>query len=227
MSQEDPVFLFFVMKRTVNSILKSILPTRLVRHTLGANAEDAVLLTFDDGPHPDITPMVLDLLDEYDGRAVFFIPGKRIQLAPNLLSEIIRRGHKIGNHSYLHLTGQDLSLREYMADILKCQDALCELTGVRPKLFRPPMGVITPSTFLVARSLGLQIMRWSLDTGEYNEKRSASPVELAEAFLANVKAGDIVLSHDDNDKVPAMLRLVLPELKRRGMDLRNAIDSVC
>lgn len=104
------------MHRALVSIIKSLMPQWLVRHRLDKNGGRAVLLTFDDGPHPEITMRVLDLLDRYGVRALFFIPGLRADNAPELPREIIKRGHKIGNHSFSHDMDR-LSFMENKTDI--------------------------------------------------------------------------------------------------------------
>lgn len=213
------------MHRIFTSIAKSLLPPRLVRHRLDKKGKGAVLLTFDDGPHPEITLRVLDLLDRYGARALFFIPGFRADNAPELIREIIKRGHTIGNHSFSHDIAR-CSFAENKADMERCQEKLHALSGVAPKYFRPPQGTVNLRILLAAKYLNLRIMRWSIDTGEYSDMRGAAPDEIAGRLLQNINDRAIVLSHDDSKKTPDVLNIVLPALVEMGYDLKRGIEAI-
>src|SRR5947207_11627153 len=107
---------------------------------LNGGLKNSVLLTFDDGPHRESTPIVLELLKEHKARAVFFIVGARIQRAPHLLKRILEEGHALGNHSYSHPLERQHWFGAYLQDLRKCQNAIEQLTHQRPKFFRPPLG---------------------------------------------------------------------------------------
>ena len=116
---------------------------------------DSVLLTFDDGPHPEVTPAVLDRLRKYGARALFFVVGSRISKAPHLLERILAEGHVIGNHSYEHRLEKDPRLISYLSDVRRCQRLLMNMTGVAPKHFRAPMGRQTAGALFGAAAVGL------------------------------------------------------------------------
>jgi peptidoglycan/xylan/chitin deacetylase (PgdA/CDA1 family) len=99
------------------------------------NNPRSVLLTFDDGPHPDVTPAVLDRLRTYQARALFFIVGSRIEKAPEMLNRILAEGHRIGNHSFEHRLEKDPRLISYYFDVRRCQSQLAQLTGTTPAFF--------------------------------------------------------------------------------------------
>lgn len=208
--------------RLVSAIAKSIIPARLVRHRLNRSAGRAVLLTFDDGPWPGTTPQVLDVLDRWQARAVFFVVGARASLAPDLLLEIIKRGHRIGNHTFSHSVMP--SFRGCVAEISRCQETIGQITGCRPDLFRPPRGVLTLPLLRAAMHCKLRTIRWSLDSGEYSYLRYATPEERAEALVARTTARAIILSHDDAIQTPEMLAMALPQLVSRGFDLRSGVE---
>ena len=107
-----------------------------LRHNAGNN----ILLTFDDGPHPEATPAVLDLLREHEARAIFFVVGNRIQRAPQMLLRILDEGHWLGNHSHTHPNDRRMPYREYLAELRKCQQVIHDITGTSPRFHRPPLG---------------------------------------------------------------------------------------
>ncbi len=202
------------IKRAIISSAKSIIPPQIVRQRLNKNGRGSVLLTFDDGPSPDVTPRVLDLLDRWKARAIFFIPGGAVAQAPDLLSEILGRGHQLGNHTFSHLFKS--SFREYIDDIDRCQQLLHGLTGQSPCYFRPPYGNLTLPIFCAAKYFRLSVVLWSFDAGESSYLRDATPEQLAENLITNVKDRAIVLCHDDTEKTAQMLEIVLPRLAARS-----------
>ncbi len=214
------------MKKIAKSIIRAIVPSCLVRETLNANGNGAVLLTFDDGPHPTFTPQVLNLLERYQAKAVFFIPGSRVSGAPGLLAEILEKGHRIGNHTFSHIGDHSPKFKDYYDEIEKCQQVIHDTSGEKPEYFRPPLGIITPSVIAATKYSKLKIIRWSVDAGEYNDMMDATSAEIASRLLDNVESNSIVLLHDDNEKIPHVLEIVLPELKRRGFDLQQGINAI-
>ena len=99
----------------------------------------AVYLTFDDGPIPEVTPKVLDILARYHVKATFFMVGENIDKHPEVFKQVVSAGHSVGNHTYNHLKGFRYTLSEYLANIEKCQKAIGSNTST-PPLFRPPYG---------------------------------------------------------------------------------------
>jgi peptidoglycan/xylan/chitin deacetylase (PgdA/CDA1 family) len=190
------------------------------------------LLTFDDGPHPDVTPAVLDRLQAFRARAVFFVVGGRVGGAAHLLAEIQGRGHRIGNHTFHHkdsyVTGADGEPRflDYYQDSRRCQHLVESHTGARPKLFRPPGGRLTPVTLAVPRSLGMRCVAWSRDIGDWQFRTAAEACAGAEELARQIVARDIVLLHDDNPCVVDVLDALLPSLAARGYDLSSGLDDL-
>ena len=111
-----------------------------------------VLLTFDDGPHPVHTPAVLTKLHEYDLKAVFFLVGNRVERAPHVVKQIVEAGHTIGNHTFSHTRWPMLAGQRIWQDIAKCQRVVTDAAGVRPAVFRPPFGRLTPGLLTSAWS---------------------------------------------------------------------------
>ena len=205
-------------------IRNSIIPGCIIKQKL--DVEKSILFTFDDGPHPDITRIVLDILDENNAKGLFFIPGNRIKRAPKILNEIIDRKHWIGNHSYSHTSCSNLSFGQIISEINQCKDELLSQTGLTTKFYRPPMGAISPSLLFAAWHCKHKIIRWSLESGEYSYMRNATSSALADIFLKNVHDRAIVLCHDDKKTTPEFLRLVLPKLVKDNFDLRNGLLSL-
>jgi peptidoglycan/xylan/chitin deacetylase (PgdA/CDA1 family) len=128
----------------------------------GAGSDTELALTFDDGPDPIHTPLVLDLLERHGHRATFFVIGARAAEHPSLLQEIVRRGHALGNHSYAHArTTATFAVPRLVADLERAQTTLTAAQGRRPRWFRPPAGVLSPRVTAAARQAGLELVGWT------------------------------------------------------------------
>lgn len=153
-----------------------------------------ILLTFDDGPDPDVTPRVLDVLEKHGHRAIFFVIGSKAEAHPELVREIVRRGHVVGNHTYRHSPWANfLGARRLLADIRRTDAIIEKACGVRPVLFRPPLGVCPHFLSGVVRQSGHAVVGWSvrsLDTrGEDREV-------VIRRIRRKLRRGAIVLLHD-------------------------------
>jgi peptidoglycan/xylan/chitin deacetylase (PgdA/CDA1 family) len=138
------------------------------------------------------------------------------------LREIKNRGHIIGNHSYNHPRHKP-KLKEYINEVYSCQETIQSIANVAATLFRPIRGEITVGSTLAARKLKLKQMLWSIEGGEWGFAKEASAEEIGYRLADEVKSGDIVLLHDNNPKVPAILEIVLPVLITKGFDLSSAV----
>jgi peptidoglycan/xylan/chitin deacetylase (PgdA/CDA1 family) len=177
-----------------------------------ATARGAIALTIDDGPHPDVTPQVLDLLDRYGIKASFFCIGAAAGRYPELCQAIVQRGHEIENHTQCH--------RHFFAflgpaglrrEIAAAQRTLFAITGRMPLFFRAPAGIRNPFLEPVLARLGLRLAAW---TRRAYDTRIGDPALVARRLLTDLKAGTILLLHDGNcarggDGVPVILA-VLP-----------------
>jgi len=175
-----------------------------------------VALTFDDGPHPRWTPMVLDALALARVKATFFLVGQRAAEHPDLVRRMAAEGHVIGNHGWSHATLPRLGGRRLGEELDRCQEVLGRLTGTAPGLLRPPYGRRDPRVWRAARRLGLTPVMWSLDSLDWLRR---DPLRLRRR-LERVRSGHIVLMHDGqadaSHTVDALGHLLLA-LQRRGI----------
>ncbi|MDE7411238.1 MAG: polysaccharide deacetylase family protein [Paramuribaculum sp.] len=178
------------------------------------NNSRTVYLTFDDGPVPEVTPWVLDLLDSFGIKATFFLVGDNVRRNPVLFEEIKRRGHSWGNHTMHHLQGMKSTTWRYMRDITEAD------TLIDSPLFRPPHGLLRWKQAAAIKAR-YNIIMYDLVTRDYNKRLSPRRI------LANVKRfarnGSIIVFHDSL-KAEHNLRDALPEairwLKSRGYEFR-------
>jgi peptidoglycan-N-acetylglucosamine deacetylase len=153
----------------------------------------AVALTFDDGPDPDVTPRLLELLRRHGVPATFFVAGARAERHPGLIREILSRGHTLGNHSYHHDPLLMLRSRAKLSEeVARTQDLLSAF-AVRPLAFRPPVGITNPRLPGVLTELGMYCVTFSCRAFDRGNRRIAG---LAAIILKKVRPGDILLLHD-------------------------------
>lgn len=214
--------------KALKEAVKNVIPNSLIRYKLDKQALNSILLTFDDGPDEIITPFILERLEEYRARAVFFVVGSKVEETPYLLKLIQAKGHLIGNHSYSHPKGELpglLSFFTYRRDLIKCQDVIEKTIGTKPALFRPPRG-INPTSLLAAKSLDLRTVLYSIEGGEWGYRKSSDAQTIGKELVKTLRPRDIVLLHDDNDKVPMILDIIMPSIKNKKIDTRNGVSSL-
>lgn len=174
-----------------------------------------VYLTFDDGPIPDITPWVLDLLDTYGVKATFFLVGDNVRRSPQLFEEIKRRGHSWGNHTMHHLQGFKVTSLRYMRDITEA-DML-----IGSPLFRPPHGIMRWSQAAALKN-HYNIVMYDLVTRDYSKK--LQPQQVLDNVKRYTRNGSIIVFHDSL-KAEKNLRYALPRaiewLKAMGYEFRT------
>lgn len=185
-----------------------------------------MLLTFDDGPTPDVTPEVLDRLAGAGARALFFVVGKRLAAAPGLLRRVVEAGHAVGNHSWHHDTARFPAPGRYLRDMVRCSDDIERACGVRPVCFRAPEGRLHPASWLGPGRLGLRHVLWSLDSMDWTVRDAAAAREAGGATAAAARDGDIVLLHEYSRTTLDLLDVLLPALAARGFDLSTGLESL-
>jgi len=153
-------------------------------------SEPLVALTFDDGPHPQFTPRLLDILSRHSAKATFFMVGESAQKWPEIVQLVAHHGHSIGNHSWNHHNLCSLSLWDIYRQLARCQSATAPV-GCR--LFRPPYGAANLSSLAMVRLLGYRVVNWNVGVQDW---RDTSAADLSEQLITEIKPGSIILLHD-------------------------------
>jgi peptidoglycan/xylan/chitin deacetylase (PgdA/CDA1 family) len=166
------------------------------------SASNEVYLTFDDGPHPRITPWVLAQLRKYNMKGTFFLVGENVKKYPEIAQQIIDEGHHVGNHTYNHLSGWTNSAFKYYRNTLKCEPYF------KSTLFRPPYGRITRSQHRKL-SKRFKIIMWSVLSGDYDRK--SDPKKITLAVIENTVPGSVIVYHD-SEKAEKNLMQSLPDV---------------
>ena len=180
--------------------------------------EKVVALTYDDGPHPVFTPRLLDILDNYHVKATFFMIGKNMEAYPDIVREVVRRGHVIGNHTYSHPLSIDLDTQaQVIRELDRCEQVIERLTGSRAHLFRPPRGMVDGSVFTLADAEGYKTILWSVCADNHD---ALTPQLMAQRVIKHNRPGGIILAHDGifptRWKDVAATPLIIEALKKRG-----------
>lgn len=160
-----------------------------------------IYLTFDDGCIPEVTPQILDLLQQHHAKATFFIVGENAAKYPALLQDIIKRGHRIGNHTYNHIRGTKTSTAEYIANVAQANLYL------KTNLFRPPYGKMTRQQKKYI-SKKYEIILWDIITHDYDKR--ITPAEIMTIIRKSTRNGSIINFHDSIKAAPNTLA-VLPQ----------------
>lgn len=196
---------------------------RLFSMTRGQSTfEKVVYLTFDDGPEPEITPAVLDILDRVGAKATFFNMGCKNEAYPEILQEIKRRGHAVGNHSYSHPKGLTTSLKAYISDMERAHQTY------PTRLIRPPYGASSLAQFYALSKKG-RIVLWNKGSNDHDNDMTDYPAEV-NRLIAETENGDIVLFHDKQEHARQTLQ-ILPAyvqwLSENGYQMKALDEKGC
>jgi peptidoglycan-N-acetylglucosamine deacetylase len=181
---------------------------------------DGVVLTFDDGPHPEGTPAVLAALGE--AKAVFFMVGEQVDRYPSLAADVAAAGHEIALHGHRHVNQMRVTPGRLAEDLRRGADAIAAATGVRPRLYRPPYGIFTPAGLVLARREH-DLLLWSKWGRDWRAR--TTPEQIASLAGRDLAAGDVILLHDadwysaagSHRRTAAAVPLVLEALERAGL----------
>ena len=185
---------------------------------------NTVALTFDDGPHPILTPWILDLLDRYNAKATFLLVGKQVELYPELAREIVKRGHEVGSHSYTHSNMRQLSSLGVERELVMSRQVIRRATGEFVTLFRPPGGNYDPQVREAVAATGFTTVFWNENITSYPGVAGA---DILPKMLAKLDGGGILLLHNGYDETREVLPLLLPALAQRNqrMDTISALTT--
>lgn len=181
---------------------------------------DFVLLTFDDGPDPIKTPLILDILAKYNITAIFFMVGNRAEKTPEIVNRVVAERHFIGNHSYEHNNFMSLfTTKKLRVEIQKGQDILEQLSQRKIPFFRPPIGYTNPTYARVLKEFKLTNFGWSLRS---YDSVYTSPEKLLKRLNSKVKNGDIILLHDNLQVTLDSLEQFITTAKANGIKFANS-----
>jgi peptidoglycan-N-acetylglucosamine deacetylase len=183
-----------------------------------------VALTFDDGPHPEGTPAVLEFLARENLTAAFFLVGEQVERRPELAARIAAAGHLVALHGYRHRLQLRMRPGEAEADLRRGGAAIEAATGTAPRWHRPPYGIYSPWGLEIARGAGMAPLLWSRWGKDW--RKFTTPGRIAARATRELAAGDVILLHDadfyssqnSHRRTLAALPLIAAALKRRGLD---------
>ncbi|MEI7500344.1 MAG: polysaccharide deacetylase family protein [Bacteroidota bacterium] len=178
--------------------------------------EKVIYLTFDDGPIPEATPEVLEILKKYGAKATFFVVGSNVRKNRRVFDMVMQDGHAIGNHTFHHLNGWHTAPGAYIDDVYRCREYY------DTSLFRPPYGKFSPSQYLLLRK-DFRFILWSVLTGDYH--RNITPEQCLKNALDNSRSGSIVVFHD-SIKAIEKVRYVLPRFLENFLELGYSFKSL-
>jgi peptidoglycan/xylan/chitin deacetylase (PgdA/CDA1 family) len=210
----------------IRHALAPVLPS--AAHALGLPrvlpGSAGVVLTFDDGPHPEGTPAVLAVLARAGARATFFLVGEQVERRPALSAEIAAAGHAVALHGYRHRLQLRMSAAELGEDLQRGVAAIEAATGRAPLWHRPPYGIYSPEGLRLARDAGLRPLLWSRWGKDW--RKFTTPRRIAARAVAGALAGDVILLHDadfysarnSHRHTAQALSVIIAELSRRRLD---------
>lgn len=192
--------------------------------THGSRDRRRVALTFDDGPDPARTPLLLDALAELDARATFFLLGSRVDANPALVGRIAREGHELGNHTYTHPYLPLARSRRVARELAAADAAIERASGLVPTLARPPYGGRSPRNVRVFDRQAKRLVLWDVNSFDW---KGLSAEAIVARVLSRIRPGSIVLLHEaraGGEITVEAVRLLVPALRARGFELTTAGD---
>lgn len=182
-----------------------------------------VALTFDDGPHPEGTPAVLEVLARTGSRATFFVIGEQVRRRPEMLARTVKAGHAVALHGYRHRLQPRLSAAAVAEDLARGVAAIEDAIGITPAWHRPPFGIYSPAGLRAARAAGLEPLLWSRWGRDW--RKWTTPGAIAARATRSVIGGDVILLHDadfysahnSHRRTVDAVQLITTELRRRRL----------
>lgn len=175
----------------------------------------AVYLTFDDGPIPEVTPKVLAILAQYKVKATFFMVGENVDKHPEVYEQVVKAGHRIGNHTYNHIKGWHCTTATYLGNVEQCQERIGDTN-----LFRPPYGKATWLQRRMLHLMGYKLIYWDILTRDYD--KHVAPEQMLRLIQRETREGSIINFHDSlksNERMLEVLPKAIEWLQKEGYEL--------
>ncbi len=191
----------------------------------GAN-HPRIALTFDDGPNPEHTNGILDILKDKQVKAAFFMVGRHMEKYPDVAKRVFNDGHDIGNHTYSHRNLVPATRKTIKNEVAQTDEAMMRILGIKTRLFRPPRGIISNAARKLIVEMGFTIILWTVSAEDW---RGSSPKTILRRVTRHIKSGDVILFHDsgslirsegaDRGNTVAALPMVIDELRQKGYEI--------
>ena len=175
----------------------------------------AVYLTFDDGPIPEVTPKVLAILAQYKVKATFFMVGENVDKHPEVYEQVVKDGHRIGNHTYNHIKGWHCTTATYLGNVEQCQERIGDTN-----LFRPPYGKATWLQRRMLHLMGYKLIYWDILTRDYD--KNVTSEQMLRLIQRETREGSIINFHDSlksNERMLEVLPKAIEWLQKEGYEL--------
>ena len=210
-----------LLRQSLKRLCQSTLPRQWMMFH-GPRSARSIALTFDDGPHPEHTPRLLDELARHNVRATFFVVGEEAAKHKHLIERLNREGHTLGHHTWTHADLAVMPSRLVLDEVRRCRELLENVTGEPCNLFRPPRGHLT-----FAKTCGLwqhrqQIILWNVDPEDCAMQSSELAINWAQQYAP--QGGDIVLLHDDHAQIVPLVSTLLDRVKNQGLNTATIAD---
>lgn len=217
---------------TPTSTAASALPPEMPYATPGASGKFVhnksnvegpyVAISFDDGPHPTLTPKLLDILKERNVKATFYVIGKNVAQYPEIVKRMAAEGHEVGNHTWNHPSLPKLSAATVAEEIQKTTRAIVDACGITPTTMRPPYGATNAAlNKRMAQEFGLPVILWSVDPQDWKIRRAS---HVSTHLVQNTSAGDILLAHDIHPSTIEAMPATLDALLAKGFKFTTVTE---
>ena len=186
-----------------------------IRATRIRSTATKIAVTFDDGPAP-YTERILDVLEQYNSRATFFVVGSRIRAYPEIVTRAFESGHEVANHSWSHPSFPRVNDARIRSELQRTCDAIRELLGFSPPFFRPPYGATNDRVVSIAGEMGYAVIKWTLDPKDWRYRNADT---IYNSVMSRVEGGSVILLHDIHPTTADATELLIPSLIEMGFEL--------
>lgn len=188
--------LFILIYTVIPYILSFVFGIRVFRRNKNTSN---ITFTFDDGPDPNYTPILLDLLKKYRVKATFFVVGSKAEKLPELIQRIHKEGHLIGIHNYVHHANWFMTPWKVRKGLTRSAEIIEKIIGIRPTYYRPPWGLLNIFDLILKNKY--EMILWSVMVGDW--RTSLGSEEVKNRLLTKIKGGDVIILHDNGDTIGA------------------------